>query len=46
MKIGPRVLIAAPPPMATATRARFYPGEDPATLTPPAQAAAEILAGL
>lgn len=32
VKIGPRVLIAAPAPMATATRARFYPGEDRAPL--------------
>ena len=28
VKIGPRVVIAEPAPMATATRARFYPGED------------------
>ena len=27
-KIGPRVLIETPAPMATATRARFFPGED------------------
>jgi NAD(P)-dependent dehydrogenase (short-subunit alcohol dehydrogenase family) len=27
-KIGPRVLIEAPAPIPTATRARFYPGED------------------
>ncbi len=27
-KIGPRVLIETPRPSATATRARFYPGED------------------
>jgi NAD(P)-dependent dehydrogenase (short-subunit alcohol dehydrogenase family) len=27
-KIGPRVLIATPNPVATATRARFFPGED------------------
>jgi len=27
-RIGPRVLIATPAPMATATRARFFPGED------------------
>ena len=26
--IGPRVVIAAPAPMPTATRARFFPGED------------------
>lgn len=27
-KVGPRVLIETPAPMPTATRARFYPGED------------------
>ncbi len=27
-QIGPRVVIATPAPMATATRARFFPGED------------------
>ncbi|SEN33446.1 hypothetical protein SAMN04488103_104219 [Gemmobacter aquatilis] len=27
-KVGPRVLIENPAPMPTATRARFYPGED------------------
>ena len=32
-KIGPRVVIAAPAPMPTATRARFFPGEDRAQLT-------------
>lgn len=31
-KIGPRVLIETPRPCATSTRARFYPGEDRATL--------------
>ena len=31
-KIGPRVLIATPNPMPTATRARFFPGEDKSTL--------------
>lgn len=31
-KIGPRVLIETPRPCATATRARFYPGEDRAAL--------------
>ncbi len=31
-KIGPRVLIETPAPMATATRARFHPGEDRAGL--------------
>lgn len=27
-KIGPRILLETPAPMATAVRARFYPGED------------------
>ena len=27
-RTGPRVVIETPPPMATALRARFYPGED------------------
>ena len=31
-RIGPRVVIAAPRPMATATRARFFPGEDRSAL--------------
>lgn len=31
-RIGPRVVIAAPRPVATATRARFFPGEDRAGL--------------
>ena len=31
-KIGPRILIETPHPMATATRARFFPGEDRAGL--------------
>jgi NAD(P)-dependent dehydrogenase (short-subunit alcohol dehydrogenase family) len=32
-KIGPKVLIQTPAPMPTATRARFFPGEDRARLT-------------
>ena len=31
-RIGPRVLIETPRPMATATRARFFPGEDRSAL--------------
>ncbi len=31
-KIGPRILIETPKPMATATRARFFPGEDRSAL--------------
>ncbi|MEM9969959.1 MAG: SDR family NAD(P)-dependent oxidoreductase [Pseudomonadota bacterium] len=42
-RTGPVVHILTPPPMSTATRARFYPGEDRATLTPPAAAVAEML---
>jgi len=39
-KIGPRVLIETPRPMATATRARFFPGEDRTILADiPAEAA-------
>lgn len=43
---GPRVVIAAPEPMPTAVRARFFPGEDRAALTPCAQEAERILAAL
>jgi NAD(P)-dependent dehydrogenase (short-subunit alcohol dehydrogenase family) len=32
-RIGPRVLIETPDPMPTATRARFFPGEDRSKLT-------------
>jgi len=42
-RIGPRVLILSPRPMATATRARFYPGEDRSTLARPAEEAARLL---
>jgi len=40
---APKVQILTPKPMPTATRARFYPGEDKATLTHPRDAAAELL---
>ena len=43
-KTGPRVLIDAAPPMPTATRARFFPGEDRAALTPCATQAARLAA--
>ncbi|MFV0299656.1 MAG: SDR family NAD(P)-dependent oxidoreductase, partial [Paracoccus sp. (in: a-proteobacteria)] len=46
VKTGPRVLIAQPAPMPTATRARFHPGEDRATLTPCRDEAARILSAL
>ena len=42
-KIGPRVLIETPAPMPTATRARFFPGEDRAGLTPPRDEATRLL---
>jgi len=40
---APRVIIDTPAPMPTATRARFFPGEDRSTLTLPATEAARIL---
>ncbi len=43
LRIGPRVLILAPQPMATATRARFHPGEDRAPLATPRDEAARLL---
>ncbi len=45
-RIGPRVTIASPAPMPTATRARFFPGEDRAPLTDCGSEAARILADL
>jgi NAD(P)-dependent dehydrogenase (short-subunit alcohol dehydrogenase family) len=42
-KHGPRVVIAAPAGMATATRARFFPGEDRAKLADVQAEAARIL---
>lgn len=44
-RIGPRVILATPAPMPTAIRARFFPGEDRAALTP-ARDEAERLLGL
>lgn len=43
-RIGPRVVIAEPKPMATSVRARFYPGEDRSTLSPCRVEADRILA--
>jgi NAD(P)-dependent dehydrogenase (short-subunit alcohol dehydrogenase family) len=43
---GPRVHVLAPRPMATATRARFFPGEDRAALAHPRDEAARLLAAL
>jgi NAD(P)-dependent dehydrogenase (short-subunit alcohol dehydrogenase family) len=42
-KVGPRVMIATPAGMPTATRARFFPGEDRAPLADPRTEAARIL---
>ena len=42
-KIGPRVLIEAPQPMPTATRARFFPGEDKAPLDSPTDEATRLI---
>ncbi|WP_299280484.1 SDR family NAD(P)-dependent oxidoreductase [uncultured Tateyamaria sp.] len=44
VKTGPRIHIATPHPMPTATRARFHPGEDRAALTDPKIEADRILA--
>lgn len=41
--IGPRVVVARPAPMPTATRARFHPGEDRSALTPCRDEAERIL---
>lgn len=45
-KHGPRVVIAQPEPMPTATRARFFPGEDRSPLADPRLEAARILDSL
>ncbi|MGB7243859.1 MAG: SDR family NAD(P)-dependent oxidoreductase [Sulfitobacter sp.] len=44
--IGPQVRVITPAPMPTATRARFYPGEDHSALSTPHDQAAEILTQL
>ena len=43
LRTGPQVRLLSPPPMPTALRARFFPGEDRAALTSPAEAAAALL---
>ena len=43
VKIGPRVLIETPHPMPTATRARFFPGEDRSVLADPRAEALRLL---
>jgi NAD(P)-dependent dehydrogenase (short-subunit alcohol dehydrogenase family) len=45
VKTGPRVIITAPAPMATATRKVAFPGQNPAELAQPAQVA-PLLAAL
>lgn len=45
-KIGPRVLIETPAPMPTATRARFFPGEDKTPLASPTDEATRLITGL
>ncbi|WP_298912705.1 SDR family NAD(P)-dependent oxidoreductase [uncultured Roseobacter sp.] len=42
-KTGPKVHVVTPPAMPTATRARFYPGENRTNLTQPADAALAVL---
>jgi len=42
-KHGPRIVIAQPAPMPTATRARFFPGEDRTLLADPKTEAARII---
>ena len=42
-KTGPHVRILTPAPMPTATRARFFPGEDTSKLAPAADEAARLL---
>lgn len=46
VRTGPRVLIETPAPMPTATRARFFPGEDRTALADPAAEARRLLARL
>ena len=46
IKTGPKVEILTPAPMPTATRARFYPGEDRSALSSCDREAAQIIASL
>ncbi len=46
VRTGPRVMILSPPSMPTATRARFFPGENKGALTSPDAAARSILAAI
>ena len=45
-KTGPKVHILKPRPLATANRARFFPGEDRSPLAPPKDEAVRLLAEL
>ena len=45
-RTGPHVHVLTPQPMPTATRARFFPGEDRARLTPPIDEARRLLSAL
>ena len=42
-RIGPKVIVVEPAPMPTATRARFFPGEDRGKLFSPRDEAARLL---
>jgi len=46
VKTGPKVHVLTPAPMATATRARFFPGEERAPLSDIHAQAAAVLAQL
>jgi NAD(P)-dependent dehydrogenase (short-subunit alcohol dehydrogenase family) len=46
VKTGPRVHVLEPAPMETATRARFFPGEDRAPLAKPMDEAKRLLASI
>ncbi len=45
-RLGPKVILAKPRPMATALRARFFPGEDRSPLIAPKEEAQRLLEGL
>ena len=45
-RIGPKVHILTPDPMPTATRARFFPGEERTVLADPHEQAAAVIAQL
>ena len=46
VRTGPKVRILTPPPMPTATRARFFPGENREVLVPPDKAADSLISAL